>query len=55
MIVCVEKHYNIIKHDSIISICDKDKNYVFMTEEMAKNLVDVLQNMLKEDNNQQPK
>ena len=55
MIVCVEKHYNIIKHDSIISICYKDKNYVSMTEEMAKNLVDVLQNMLKEDNNQQPK
>lgn len=39
----------------IASLCDKDKNYAFMTEEMAKNLVDVLQNMLKEDNNQQPK
>lgn len=38
MIVCVEKHYNIIKHDSIISICDKDKNYVFKKEKWRKTL-----------------
>ena len=30
-------------------------NLIVLTPEMAKNLVDVLQNMLKEDNDQQPK
>lgn len=31
------------------------KYVIVNEEEMAKNLVDVLQNMLKEDNDQQPK
>lgn len=31
------------------------ENICFLTPEMAKDLVYVLQNMLKEDNDQQPK
>lgn len=49
MIVYVEKCKD------AIFIYDNNKKHVFMTKEMAKDLVDVLQNMLKEDNDQQPK
>ena len=34
---------------------DEYPNGIVLTPEMAKDLVDVLQNMLKEDNDQQPK
>ena len=34
---------------------DEYPNGIVLTPEMAKGLVDVLQNMLKEDNDQQPK
>jgi len=54
----LEIYWNIYSNIVIRDYKDRDEeffNLIVLTPEMAKNLVYVLQNMLKEDNDQQPK
>lgn len=54
----LEIYWNIYSNIVIRDDMNRDDvffNLIVLTPEMAKNLVDVLQNMLKEDNDQQPK
>lgn len=54
----LEIYWNIYSNIVIRDDMNRDDvffNLIVLTPEMAKNLVYVLQNMLKEDNDQQPK
>lgn len=52
----VEIYWNIDSNIVIRDYSDNELyNLIVLTPEMAKDLVDVLQNILKEDNDQQPK
>ena len=53
--ISVNKPYNMIRISQKFEPYDGREHMCFLTPEMAKDLVYVLQNMLKEDNDQQPK
>lgn len=53
--ISVDKPYNMIMISQKFEPYDGRERLFFLTPEMAKELIYVLQNMLKEDNGQQPK